>query len=157
MCCGEADCSSVRKNNLMWAVPPQSVQVLFVLLPSCCSCIEGLKWTLWCYAQPEATFSCCDVDTLMLEMNSDSVLFGLCLPDPFPQKLSAILSHLYCFCCFSFNPTCHFFLICMYLLPRMCFIWNASCTVGFHCFSPPGLMEMFKRSSCCRIYKCIFY
>lgn len=25
------------------------------LIPSCCSCIEGLNWTLWCYNQPYAT------------------------------------------------------------------------------------------------------
>lgn len=137
----------MHKNNLIWAVPPQSVHVLFVFLPSCCSCIEGLKWTLWCYDRPKATFSCCGVETLMLKNSVQSL---------FLQKPSAILSHLY-FSCFSFSPTCHFFLICMCLLPRMCFILNAYCTVGFHRFSRPGLMEMFKRSSCCRIYKCIFY
>lgn len=63
------------------------------LIPSCCSCIEGLNWTLWCYNQPYATFSCCGFEALMSLITV------------------SVLSHLYCFWCFSFSSTCRFVLI----------------------------------------------
>lgn len=112
----------------------QSVNVLFLFIPSCCRCVRRTEVNLVVLWSTQSNI------LLLWCWNSDlrklcPVLFILCSPDLFLPKLSAFLSHLYCFCCFSFNPTCHFCLTCMYLLPRMCFIWNAYCTVGSCFFS----------------------
>lgn len=114
----------MHKDNLMWGLLPQSVNVLFLFIPSCCRCVRRTEVNLvvlWSTQSNILLLWCWNSDVRKL----CSVLFSLCSPDRFLLKLSAFLSHLYCFCCFSFNPTCHFCLIYMYLLPRMCFIWNA--------------------------------
>lgn len=92
VCRGDAGGWAVHRNGLMWAVRPRSVHVSFVLYQAAVVVLKD--WSepcgvlinillLWCWDS--------DVRKLC------SVLFSLCLPDLFLQKLSAVLSHSCCF------------------------------------------------------------
>lgn len=133
------------------------VDVLFVFIPSCCSCIRMTE-PHGVNDQPKATLSCLWCRHWCRKKKnvgfSSTVLFwSLFARNTPPETFPSLLFPLF-FLLANLPFLCHFY-VC--LLPRMWFILNSYCTAGFPHFSPPGLTEMVKRSQCCRIYKCIFY
>lgn len=123
------------KLTASWRSSRQSVRVLCVL-QSCCSRTEGLKSTSWCSCPPDAMFSSCSgVWGGRKQKKNVHVVFAVFF---FSHRLSSWFVY--------------------FLAPQMCLILNAYCKVGYQCSYPSWVNEKcFKRSSCCRIYKCIFY